>query len=59
MCVAMSQATDLMMDLKTGYLVGATPKKQQIAQFAGTWLGPIVIMVLIFVLHKAYTLGST
>ena len=24
-----------------------------------TWLGPIVIMVLIFVLHKAYTLGST
>ena len=25
MCVAMAQATDLMMDLKTGYLVGATP----------------------------------
>lgn len=58
MCVAMSQATDLMMDLKTGYLVGATPRKQQLAQFAGTWLGPIVIMILIFVLHKAYTLGS-
>ena len=58
MCVAMSQATDLMMDLKTGYLVGALPRKQQIAQFAGTWLGPIVIMILIFVLHKAYVLGS-
>ena len=58
MCVAMSQATDLMLDLKTGYLVGAIPKKQQIAQFAGTWLGPIVIMVLIFVLHRAYVLGS-
>ena len=58
MCVAMSQATDLMMDLKTGYLVGALPRRQQIAQFAGTWLGPIVIMILIFVLHKAYTLGS-
>lgn len=53
-CVAMAQATDLMLDLKTGYLVGATPKKQQIGQFLGTWLGPIVIMVLIFVLHKAY-----
>src|SRR5690606_9293671 len=26
-CVAMSQATDLMLDLKTGYLVGASPKK--------------------------------
>ena len=25
-CVAMSQATDLMLDLKTGYLVGATPR---------------------------------
>jgi putative OPT family oligopeptide transporter len=58
MCVAMSQATDLMMDLKTGYLVGAMPRKQQIAQFAGTWLGPIVVMILLFVLDKARGLGS-
>ncbi len=57
-CVAMSQATDLMMDLKTGYLVGASPKKQQIAQFSAAWLGPIVVMALIFVLHNAYGLGS-
>ncbi len=57
-CVAMSQATDLMLDLKTGYLVGASPVKQQIGQFLATWLGPIVIMALIFVLHKAYGLGS-
>jgi putative OPT family oligopeptide transporter len=57
-CVAMAQATDLMMDLKTGYLVGASPRKQQTGQFLATWLGPVVIMVLIFVLHKAYTLGS-
>ena len=57
-CMAMSQATDLMLDLKTGYLVGASPKKQQIGQFLGTWLGPVVIMILIFVLHKAYGLGS-
>lgn len=53
-CVAMAQATDLMLDLKTGYLVGATPRKQQMGQFLGTWLGPIVIMILIFVLYKAY-----
>ncbi len=58
MCVAMAQATDLMLDLKTGYLVGAIPKKQQIAQFLGTWLGPILIMGLIVVLHQAYGLGS-
>ena len=57
-CVAMAQATDLMLDLKTGYLVGASPKKQQIGQFLATWLGPILIMVLIFVLHNAYGLGS-
>lgn len=58
MCVAMAQATDLMLDLKTGYLVGAIPRKQQIAQFLGTWLGPILIMGLIVVLHGAYGMGS-
>ena len=56
--VAMSQATDLMLDLKTGYLVGATPRQQQMGQFLGAWLGPILVMVLIFVLHEAYGLGS-
>ena len=57
-CVAMSQATDLMLDLKTGYLVGATPRMQQFGQFIGAWLGPLVIIGLIFVLHEAMTLGS-
>ena len=56
--VAMSQATDLMLDLKTGYLVGATPRMQQLGQFIGAWLGPIVVIGLIFVLHEAFTLGS-
>ncbi|MBN2030282.1 OPT/YSL family transporter [bacterium] len=57
-CVAMAQATDLMLDLKTGYLVGASPRKQQIGQFLGSWLGPILMMALIFILHRAYQLGS-
>jgi putative OPT family oligopeptide transporter len=57
-CVAMSQATDLMLDLKTGYLVGATPRMQQIGQFAGAWLGPIVVIGVIFVLNESYGLGS-
>jgi len=57
-CVAMSQATDLMLDLKTGYLVGATPRMQQIGQFVGAWLGPIVVIFVIFALNDAYTLGS-
>jgi len=58
MCVAMSQATDLMLDLKTGYLVGATPRKQQIGQFAGAWLGPIIVMGVIFILDASHGLGS-
>jgi len=57
-CCAMSQACDLMLDLKTGYLVGASPVKQQIGQFLATWLGPIIMMALIFILHRAYGLGS-
>jgi len=58
MCVAMSMAGDMMMDLKSGFLVGASPKRQQIAQFLGVWWGPILIMGVIFVLDKAYGLGG-
>ena len=58
MCVAMSQATDLMLDLKTGYLVGATPRMQQLGQFIGAWLGPIVVIAVIFVLDASHGLGS-
>ncbi|MCB1043583.1 MAG: OPT/YSL family transporter [Acidobacteria bacterium] len=58
MCVAMSQATDLMLDMKTGYMVGSQPRKQQIAQLLGTWLGPIVVMTVIIILHKSSGLGS-
>ena len=57
-CVAIAQAGDMMLDLKSGYLVGASPRKQQIAQLLGTWLGPILIMALIFALHEAHGLGS-
>ena len=38
-CVAMSQATDLMLDLKTGYLVGATPRQQQLGSIPGRLAG--------------------
>jgi len=57
-CVAIAQAGDMMLDLKSGYLVGASPKKQQIGQLLGTWLGPILVMALIVVLEKAYGLGT-
>ncbi len=54
-CLAISQASDMMLDLKSGYLVGAVPKRQQIAQFIGAWLGPIVVITLMFVLERGFT----
>ena len=57
-CCAMSQATDLMLDLKTGYLVGAIPRRQQIAQLLGTWLGPLIAVALLFVLNADSPLGE-
>ena len=57
-CLAISQASDMMLDLKSGYLVGAVPRRQQMAQFIGAWLGPIVVIGLVFVLHSQYGLGS-
>jgi putative OPT family oligopeptide transporter len=57
-CVAIAQAGDMMLDLKSGYLTGAQPRRQQIAQLLATWLGPVLVMGLIYVLHAAYGLGS-
>lgn len=54
-CLAISQASDMMLDLKSGYLVGAIPKRQQLAQFVGAWLGPIIVIGLMFVLERGAT----
>jgi putative OPT family oligopeptide transporter len=56
--IGIAQAGELMLDLKAGHLCGATPKRQQIAQLCATWLGPILVVGLIYVLHRAYGLGS-
>jgi len=48
----------MMLDLKSGYLVGAKPRLQQIGQLFGIWLGPILVIVLIYVLDKQSGLGS-
>lgn len=57
-CLAVSQASDMMLDLKSGYLVGAIPRRQQFAQYIGMWLGPIVVLVLMIVLNQQYEIGS-
>ena len=54
-CLAISQASDMMLDLKSGYLVGAVPKRQQLAQFVGAWLGPVLVIFLMFVLEWSAT----
>ena len=39
---AATSSADLLTDLKSGYLLGANPRKQFIAQFAGIFIGTIV-----------------
>ena len=56
--IASAQAGDLMIDLKAGFLTGASPRRQQIAQLLSVWLGPILAMALIYVLHETHGLGS-
>jgi len=49
--VAIAECADMMQDLKTGYLVGSRPYKQQAAQLLVAGLGPVVsisVMLLIW-----------
>ena len=57
-CLAISQASDMMLDLKSGYLVGAIPRRQQLAQFVGAWLGPVIVIFLMLLLNHRYEIGS-
>ncbi|MEZ6034410.1 MAG: OPT/YSL family transporter [Planctomycetaceae bacterium] len=57
-CLAISQASDMMLDLKSGYLVGAIPRRQQLAQFIGAWLGPVIVVFLMILLNNQYQIGS-
>lgn len=56
-CVATSMCADMMADLKTGYLIGGKPIKQQIAQIATCWIGPPVAVGTVFILWSAYSFG--
>lgn len=56
-CVATSMCADMIADMKTGYLVGAIPRKQQIAQILTCWIGPGIALVTVIVLWNAYGFG--
>ncbi|HEY8933671.1 MAG TPA: oligopeptide transporter, OPT family [Cyclobacteriaceae bacterium] len=49
-CIAASNAGGTSQDLKTGYIVGATPKYQQLALFIGAIVSSVVIGVVVRVL---------
>jgi putative OPT family oligopeptide transporter len=57
-CCAACSAADCSQDLKTGYLVGSTPKYQQYAEVIGA-VGPaLVIAPVLSLLHHSYTIGG-
>ncbi len=47
-------SNDNMQDLKTGYLVGATPWRQQVALLLGCIVGALVIAPVLNLLYEAY-----
>jgi putative OPT family oligopeptide transporter len=53
-CCAAAIAGDNMQDLKAGYIVGATPWRQQVMQIVGTVSGAMVIAPVLMLLYKAY-----
>jgi uncharacterized oligopeptide transporter (OPT) family protein len=56
---AAGSSADLLTDLKSGYLLGAHPRKQFIAQFAGIFVGTLVsVLAFRLLVPDASVLGS-
>ncbi|MBN1425194.1 oligopeptide transporter, OPT family [Candidatus Fermentibacteria bacterium] len=53
-----SEAGDMMQDLKTGWLVGATPKRQVMAQIWGVLVGSAVAVPMLLLIFHSYELGT-
>lgn len=53
LCVAITLAADMMGDMKTGYLVGSKPKRQQVVELCVVWIGPIVCMFTLMLIVQA------
>ena len=54
-CIASSNGGTTSQDLKTGFLVGSTPKFQQIAILAGSLASALALGPILLVLNNAYT----
>jgi len=57
--VAASIAGDISQDLKTGYLIGATPAKQQTGELIGAIFSAFFIAAAVWMLGEVFTFGST
>ena len=57
-CVIAAIAGDTSQDLKTGYLLGATPKKQQIGELIGVVAAGLAIGGVLYLLNTAWGYGS-
>ncbi len=58
-CSAASTSGDIAQDLKTGYILGSTPKWQQWVQVIGHIIPAFVIAPVLFVLHHSYGIGTS
>lgn len=58
-CIVAAMAGDTSQDLKTGFLLGATPKKQQTGEIIGTIVAALTIGGVLLLLDNAWGFGST
>ena len=56
--IAASIAGDTSQDLKTGFLLGATPKKQQIGELIGVLTSATFVCISVLLLSEAFGFGS-
>ena len=57
-CIIAAIAGDTSQDLKTGYLLGATPKKQQIGELVGVVASGLAIGGVLYLLNAAWGYGG-
>lgn len=57
-CIIAAIAGDTSQDLKTGFLLGATPKKQQYGELIGVCVSAIAIGAILYLLNAAWGFGT-
>ena len=57
-CIIAAIAGDTSQDLKTGFLLGATPKKQQYGELIGVCVSAVAIGAILYLLNAAWGLGT-